>query len=852
MRKAKKTMSLLLVLALVFSSGIAVFGSEEANVDPDCILQESMDYLCNTIGPRLTGTITELRACEYLKAQFEKIDDGDNVYEISLDEYVLNWVPAKGLLMNPASTTAYGYLFTNDRAQYGVVYADIPGGGLVGNANPNNANFRSYSGGLFHDFGAYSSATASVSSLPLEADIIEAGGIVYGTIRFNMAVTNVMINNAINYIKNAYTTPVDVAGFFVARTDNNRTTSNAFGFTSNDLPAGVSSYTTATTSVVGLSLYDLERAVVAGEAGKITRVSREDPETGWLTYARKYAADKDNPDLIMIFTSHIDTVRSSPGAQDTATGVTAALELARRYKDVDTGNIELIFMGMGGEEYNDFSGATHLIDMLRAEGKDKIAINLNMDVMTSGINSVNVLGEPQDTYAVGTLQFQERYQFPNWRNASYGDNLGTATSAFNLPAHLLVTFSEDVEWPTHINNCRIFNWGASDHAMFAYFGIDATRSTTAARGGNFSISGSNVQIYGWRYHSARDSMEDYSYDNHLKATNLMANAIEKAMELEVTKRAKFEAKYSKNDTELKLGNAEQIFKTYEAVNARFVGVDSGAVYNFVFTKDDSVFELAGSEELEAVNVVATGTGRSNIASGLTNTFTTKLVGSVDDATPTVVASIGANGMAHIGDPVEYTLALSDAENVLAVDFEFVIDGNMLAASSFEALNGFTALEPITWTDNGDGTWTGAVKFGYQAGDSQGYTADGSDIAKFVFGAKGLGEAKLEITKLQITGYDENANGGLGAVVYYKVIIEVGQGTTVLYNKYDLNKDGTVDLIDVGILLLYVGYTKDDPEWDTLTKVVDKNGKGITPSDCDVNGDGEIDMADIVQLMANLG
>ena len=78
------------------------------------------------------------------------------------------------------------------------------------------------------------------------------------------------------------------------------------------------------------------------------------------------------------------------------------------------------------------------------------------------------------------------------------------------------------------------------------------------------------------------------------------------------------------------------------------------------------------------------------------------------------------------------------------------------------------------------------------------------------------------------------------------------GTIDQFSKYDLNKDSAVDLVDLGVMLLYVGYTKDDPEWDTLVKVIGKKGNGITPKDCDINGDGEVDMADLVELIANFG
>jgi len=70
--------------------------------------------------------------------------------------------------------------------------------------------------------------------------------------------------------------------------------------------------------------------------------------------------------------------------------------------------------------------------------------------------------------------------------------------------------------------------------------------------------------------------------------------------------------------------------------------------------------------------------------------------------------------------------------------------------------------------------------------------------------------------------------------------------------YDLNVDGMVDLLDLGIMLLYVGYTEEDPEWDTLVKVIDGDGFGITAYNCDFTGDGEVDMADLVEMIVNLG
>ncbi|MCL1872638.1 MAG: M28 family peptidase, partial [Clostridiales bacterium] len=402
-----------------------------------CVLRETIEYLVNDIGPRISGTITEQRACEYMKEVFEKIDGGDNVYDIALEEYLYSWVPARGIQLSP-TRTQYGYLVMNARQQYGVVEADVKSGAAaVGNPYPNSASFRDFEGGLFHDFGNFNASNNRVSSTPQESDVIAAGGKVYGTLRFDRAVTGTMINNAIANIKAAYSSTVDVTGLFVARTDNVKTTTNLLSYTYNDVPVTVSSYTTATTSVIGLTLVDLMKCKAAGEAGIITKVFRADPEIGRMTSARKAAANPDNPDLVIVYTSHIDTVRGAPGATDTATGVAALAELARRFKNVDTGNIELIFAAQGAEEYNDFSATSFLIEKLRAEGKAVVTVNMNFDTPAMADNAFNVLGDPIDTFILGTIQYEERYQYPNYRNALYGTNLGRETSMFNLSAHLL-------------------------------------------------------------------------------------------------------------------------------------------------------------------------------------------------------------------------------------------------------------------------------------------------------------------------------------------------------------------------------------------------------------------------------
>ncbi|GHU48916.1 hypothetical protein FACS1894127_0680 [Clostridia bacterium] len=574
----------------------------------DCLLRETIEHLVNVIGPRLSGTITEYRACEYMVEQFNKVDGGDNVYDIALEEYVYDWVPARGIQMNPNNPNQYGYLFMNDHTQFGVIEADVPSGAAaIGNPYPNSAGFRDFEGGLFYDFGVFDATANRVSSTPAKDAVVAAKGKIYGTLRFNRAVTAAMLNAAIADIKAAYDLDVDVTGLFVARIDNVKTTTNPFGYTYNDLPVTVSNYTNAATSVIGLTLVDLEKAKTAGEAGIITKVYRSDPEKGWMATATKPAADPDNPDLVIVYESHIDTVKGSPGGTDTATGVAALVELARRFKDVPNGNIEIIFVATGAEEYHGLSGSLYLIEKLRAQGKDVVTVNMMFDTPAMDEVAVNVLGDPIDTWAIGTLQYEEQYAYPNYRDSSYGTNLGTETSVFNLSAHLVSSFADEIDWPVGIKNVRINNWGASDHAMWSYFGIDACRPHSAARGGNFSRSGSNAQVYGYRYHSALDNLDIYNYDSHLKSTNLLAQGLQKAIDLEVSKRAKFF--FDEEKGTVKLSNADQLFKTYEKVSGIFAG-PQGSV-PFTFTPEKTVISLANAKDYEITRLTASGTGIGN-------------------------------------------------------------------------------------------------------------------------------------------------------------------------------------------------------------------------------------------------
>ncbi|MCL1810213.1 MAG: dockerin type I domain-containing protein, partial [Clostridiales bacterium] len=87
--------------------------------------------------------------------------------------------------------------------------------------------------------------------------------------------------------------------------------------------------------------------------------------------------------------------------------------------------------------------------------------------------------------------------------------------------------------------------------------------------------------------------------------------------------------------------------------------------------------------------------------------------------------------------------------------------------------------------------------------------------------------------------------------FIESVIIAGEAVTNIdqrvFSKYDLNRDNKVDALDLGIMLLYCGFDSDSPNWETLVKVNDSKGKGVTASMCDVNSDGVIDMLDLLDL-----
>ncbi|MCL1981664.1 MAG: dockerin type I domain-containing protein, partial [Clostridiales bacterium] len=210
------------------------------------------------------------------------------------------------------------------------------------------------------------------------------------------------------------------------------------------------------------------------------------------------------------------------------------------------------------------------------------------------------------------------------------------------------------------------------------------------------------------------------------------------------------------------------------------------------------------------------------------------------------ASVLADPESDIDKNIEFALTLRGAENVLTFEAEVTVDGNMLAGVGVEALNGFTVMNDIFWRYAGNGMWQGTVTLAYKAGEDEGFTGLGpTDIAKFIFAPRGVGDTALTLTGVKSAGLvGENTQYLDVEVVWGEAVTNIDQR---VFSKYDLNRDNKVDALDLGIMLLYCGFSENSPGWDVLVKVNDSRGKPVTASMCDVNGDGVIDMLDLLDL-----
>lgn len=396
-------------------------------------------------------------------------------------------------------------------------------------------------------------------------------------------------------------------------------------------------------------------------AGNIS-ISKVERPISWNVEAVKEASTEE-PESIIYVTSHLDSVMGAPGATDNASAVAAVLELAKQYKDVDTGGVEIHFVAFGGEEAG-LLGSAAFISQIPEEDK-AIAINFNMDMLSS----------------TGTFYGEEL-------NAVSLDIAGGKSATFNIAAALIITGSEDMQFIEGTENLRWFKYGSSDHQSFQDSGIDAA-SMIRVTDESDDIEDIN--------HTYKDNMVDnYSLDRHVECTNMVSKGIAKAIDSKFTKVLEYYE--DAENGKIVAADTEQLSYLYDEIVYVFEKADGTTTQTTGYATND--YAVMAPADATLVSAQGVGTGTANIAGTFdkpkTEQYSTSMVVkevAAPESSDTNFVDTGTNVTVEFTNPlpegsqitVEFKDVNNDAyegiDNLLAVvDISALKDGNIIPIS----------------------------------------------------------------------------------------------------------------------------------------------------------------------------
>ena len=189
------------------------------------------------------------------------------------------------------------------------------------------------------------------------------------------------------------------------------------------------------------------------------------------------------------------------------------------------------------------------------------------------------------------------------------------------------------------------------------------------------------------------------------------------------------------------------------------------------------------------------------------------------------AALTADRTAAEKEKSYFTLSLSEASRIANVQVTFEAPSEDI---KIVGDNGFTVIGDIRG-DSGSGKYTAVL--GFLDADGKLFSADKSTaIAKITVNAE---NAALKVTDLKVSGWDSDKN------VSYGTVNEISPAEAVFTDAltYDVNGDGTVDLLDITEAQLYYRADKNSANWSEASK-------------CDFNGDDKIDIEDYMAIWLN--
>ena len=226
--------------------------------------------------------------------------------------------------------------------------------------------------------------------------------------------------------------------------------------------------------------------------------------------------------------------------------------------------------------------------------------------------------------------------------------------------------------------------------------------------------------------------------------------------------------------------------------------------------------------------------RVQAMAGSSGTFSNSVLSAPSDDTyevrlpgdPAVTATGPASVEYGKDSTATYTLSMADMPDVNAVSFTVKIEKAFFYRSGTwnNVLGGFSLLSSSAWRD--DGTFLEFDVVLYNADKAS--TADLYELTLYLSNKQEANTA-IEFTNVKL------AIAGGGGYVPGDFDVSVATEFLKRYSKFDVNRDGVIDLLDISAALDAFKSEPGDANWNPL---------------CDVNGDGTIDTLDLALIRAN--
>ena len=198
-------------------------------------------------------------------------------------------------------------------------------------------------------------------------------------------------------------------------------------------------------------------------------------------------------------------------------------------------------------------------------------------------------------------------------------------------------------------------------------------------------------------------------------------------------------------------------------------------------------------------------------------------------TLSVKAAVSANKNTFAGDMIPFGFRLGNMKKVATVSFTFEKDAALQYANLI-GKNGFT---PLGIKQNSDNTATIALSYLQDGAGGSMTKTEFTDVAEVKF-KEILSEMSVGIKLIGVSaaGYDENGNA-----VYFTTEITDAQASTAVGTKpnCDVNGDGRVDLLDITYCQKYYRKGESSSDWNNFRH-------------CDMDGNGIIDIQDLIIIL----